>query len=90
MRTRKEIKQYALYMALEHFFCNVGEDNFPDDPMARLLALIDADTPDDEDVEMLAWEPFEHYDAEWLFDEIETMVGHIERAMLWVQEGAQT
>lgn len=90
MRTRKEIKQYALYMALEHFFCNVGEDNFPDDPMARLLALIDADTPDDEDVEMLAWEPFEHYDAEWLFDEIETMVGVIERAMLWVQEGAQT
>ena len=90
MRTKDEMRKYALYMALEHFFCNVGEDNFPDDPMARLLALIDADTPDDEDVEMLAWEPFEHYDAEWLFDEVETMVGHIERAMLWVQEGAQT
>jgi hypothetical protein len=90
MRTSKEIKEYALYMALEHFFCNVGEDNFPDDPMARLLALIDADTPDDEDVEMLAWEPFEHYDAEWLFDEVETMAEHIERAMLWVQEGEKT
>jgi hypothetical protein len=90
MRTHKEIKEYALYMALEHFFSNAAEDNFPDDPMARLQALADADTPDDEEVEMFAWEPFQDYDAKWFIDEIETMVEHIERAMLWVQDGERT
>lgn len=90
MRTRKEITQYAREVALEHFFSNTGEDNFPDDPMARLSALADADTPDNEDVEMIAWEPFEHYPAEWLYDEIEAMTCHIVRAMLWVQDGEKT
>ena len=81
MKTSEEIKQYALWAALEHFFSNVGEDEFPDDPM-ELLA--NGDTSDSEgNYKMFAWEPFEHYPAEWLYDEVEAMASVIERAMNW-------
>jgi hypothetical protein len=88
MRTRKEIKQYALYMALEHFFVNVGEDEFPDDPMALLAS---DDTSDESGHEkMFPWEPFEYYPARRLYDEVEALASVIERAMLWVQDGERT
>lgn len=88
MRTKEEIKQYALDVALGHFFVNVGEDEFPDDPMALLAT---DDTSDESGHEkMFAWEPFEHYPARRLYDEVEALASVIERAMLWVQEGTLT
>jgi hypothetical protein len=88
MKTKEEIKQYALEVALGHFFVNVGEDEFPDDPMALLAT---DDTSDESGKEkMFPWEPFEYYPARRLYDEVEALASVIERAMLWAQEGMLT
>ena len=88
MKTSEEIKQYALEVALGHFFVNVGEDEFPDDPMA-LLATDDMSDESGKE-KMFPWEPFEYYPATRLYDEVEALASVIERAMLWVQEGTLT
>ena len=68
MKTKEEIKQYALEVALGHFFVNVGED----------------DTSDESGKEkMFPWEPFEYYPARRLYDEVEALASVIERAMNW-------
>lgn len=66
MITRKQIEAIALDHAFSLVFSNVGEDDWPDDPMAWLR--------DDEDADaskvMVPWQPFENFNVDLIYDTV--------------------
>lgn len=73
------VKQYALNQALGHYFCNVGEEDWPNNP----LDLLSKGEFEDGDKEMTPWEPFEDYEAKVLLDLVVIMADSYEEAMMW-------
>ena len=62
MITRNQIEEIALNQALSVVFCNVGDDDWPVDPIAWLTDDEDADASK----EMIPWQPFEDFNADRL------------------------
>lgn len=71
MITTKQIDEIAQHWALNVVFCNAGEEGWPDDPMEFLERARDETDFMSMD-EMVPWVPFENYDAQCLYDEVDT------------------
>ena len=62
MITRNQIEEIALNQALSVVFCNVGDDDWPDDPIAWLTNDEDAE----DGKQMIPWQPFEDFNTDKL------------------------
>ena len=87
MKTQQQIKDYALEAALGHFFSNVDEEGWPVSPLPLLAAdQFYGEDGEGDPFDMVPWEPFETYPAEWFAEEVEALASQIERAMIWAQQ----
>lgn len=81
----KKIKEFAHQKAYEQSFCNVGEDDWPDDPEAFIADLLE-DNPAAQGIDLLfknqngkcmeIWEPFERYSVDGIDGIVELMYNY--------------
>lgn len=84
MITRNQIEAIALKQALSVVFCNVGDDDWPVDPIAWLTDDEDADA--DKNKVMVAWQPFAHFNKDMLL----AIVEDYQYDFIWVIDQALT
>lgn len=84
MKTMQEIIEYAKGAALSDVFSNVDEDEWPDNPIELLESGDTSDATGDKN--MLAWEPFEHYEADDLLEVVQSFMKNYIVAMQWAKE----
>lgn len=81
--THKDLREKAKHIAYRHFFCNVGEPDWPLDPGAMLHAAALARrnitdlAPDNGKDRMEVWEPFEDMPAYDVAEAVDNLIGTI-------------
>lgn len=74
--TAKELKEKAYMVAIEHFFCNIDDDNFPSNIDDLEIEINKSDNM------LNVWEPFKRYSPKELYtcvyNLIESIVYYVE------------
>ena len=76
-RVEKKIEN----IAFSHLFCNVEDDDWPQDPMSVLVKAAEEEAAADEisdfckgDDQMVVWQPFERFEAQAILDELDQLI----------------
>ena len=80
----KKIKELALQKAFEHFFSNVGEEDWPKNPDVLLESHDDGILAIELFPEMEVWEPFESYSV----GELKQLMSDFQKLLLDFYQGA--
>ena len=81
MKTLAQIEAYAQEAAFKLYFCNVGEADWPADPIACMAEH-------DLEGKMVIWSVFENDSLEFISQQVDSTYEDFKAAMLWAQENA--